>query len=104
MWDSTRGRASITLVAGQRKQLITFDVNDLTPRISELYEEGRLVIRVSLANYSAKEPKLAQKIKIELPQQEITVNSRLVDYTLNPNLSEAAFSVEAPPGLSPMSF
>lgn len=103
-WDEKRGRALLTLTQGARQQLITFDEKDFTPRMIELYENDNLLVRILLAEYTAKEPKLPLKLRIELPRQEITVNTKLLDHTINPELPEAAFSVEAPKGLNPVSF
>lgn len=103
-WDDRRGRALLELKDGNRRQVITFDEDDKTPRIAEIYEDDRLIVRVFLAEYTAKEPRLPRRLRIEVPTQDVRVNTTLTDYTLNPEIPSIAFQIEAPPGLQVESF
>ncbi len=103
-WDSKRGRSVLTLDKDSRRQVITFDERDLSPRMTELYENNQLIVRVRLTDYTQEEPKLPRRLKIEIPQNKTVVNTSLKDFTLNPELPDIAFEIQAPAGLSIESF
>lgn len=102
-WDERLGRALLELTHDDKRQVITFNEADKTPRMTELYEGNVLVVRVLLADYTKTEPKLPRRLKIELPASDIKVNTTLTDFTLNPEIPPIAFEIEAPPGLQPQS-
>ena len=79
--------------------MIFFRESDLTPRLVELYREGELELRLSLARYTDAEPKIPRRLRIEIPKREIKVEIELKEMTLNPELPDEAFAVEAPPGV-----
>ena len=103
-WDSNKGRSVLTLHKNRRKQIVTFDESNLSPRMTELYEDEKLLVRVRLADYTPQEPKLPRRLKIEIPHSSIVLNITLVDFTINPNLPHIAFEIQAPTGLSVESF
>lgn len=103
-WDSNKGRSILTLSKKNRKQVITFDESNLSPRMTELYDQEKLVVRVRLADYTTKEPKMPQRLKIEIPRSKIVVNTTLVDFTINPEFPDIAFEIKAPTGVSIDSF
>ncbi|MAA78868.1 MAG: hypothetical protein CL916_06375 [Deltaproteobacteria bacterium] len=103
-WDSHKGRSVLTLHKNQRKQIVTFDESNLSPRMTELYEDEKLLVRVRLADYTKQDPKLPRRLKIEIPHRSIVLNITLIDFTINPNLPQIAFEIQPPTGLSIESF
>ena len=99
-WDPERGRTKLTLERGDERQVISFDESKLTPRVVEMYRQGELIVRLSLAQYTDREPYLPQRLRFEMPHRKIRVEIELKDFTLNPDLPEIAFEIKAPPGLS----
>ena len=99
-WDHNRGRALLTLVQGDERQVIFFDESNLTPRMMELYRQDQLLLRLFLARYTDQEPRLPRRLRLELPKRAIRVEIELKDFTLNPDLPEIAFEIKPPPGLS----
>ena len=99
-WDEEQGRAVLTLEDQDERQLIYFDASKLTPRTMEIYRQGELLLRLSLAQYTAQEPYLPQRLRFEMPSKKIRVEIELKDFTLNPDLPDVAFEIKAPPGLS----
>jgi outer membrane lipoprotein-sorting protein len=102
-WDERLGRAILELTHNDKRQVITFNEADKTPRMTELYEANVLVVRVLLADYTKTEPKVPRRLKIELPASDIKLSTTLTDFTLNPEIPSIAFEIEAPPGLKPQS-
>ena len=98
-WDAQRGKAVLTLMRENDRQVIYFDEKTLTPRLMELYQAGQLTLRILLAQYTSGEPRLPQRLRVELPRQSIRVELKLKDYRLNPSIPDRAFKVEPPPGL-----
>ena len=103
-WDSGKGRALLTLTRGDERQRIFFEESTRTPRLIELYRAGELTARVSLADYTAQEPRLPQRLRVEVPKAEVRVDIKLKDFTLNPDLPEVAFEIKPPPGLTVTEF
>jgi len=99
-WDEEQGRAVLTLEDRDERQLIYFDESKLTPRAMEIYRQGELLVRLFLAQYTAQEPYLPQRLRFEIPSKKIRVEIELKDFTLNPELPDIAFEIKAPPGLS----
>ena len=99
-WDPERGRAQLTLERDDERQVISFDESKVTPRVVEMYRQGELIVRLSLAQYTRQEPYLPQRLRFEMPRRKIRVEIELKDFTLNPDLPEVAFEIKAPPGLS----
>lgn len=99
-WDQERGRSVLKLERETTRQLIYFEESTRTPRVVEVYRDGELTVRLSLADYTQSEPRLPQRMRIEVPEAEARVDIKLKDFTLNPDLPEIAFEIKAPPGLS----
>lgn len=99
-WDREQGRSRLELIHGAERQLIFFRERDLTPRLVELYRDGKLELKLSLARYTEAEPKIPRRLRIEIPRRGIKVEIELKEMTLNPELPDAAFMIEAPPGAS----
>lgn len=103
-WDDQRGKSALTLSKDERKQVIYFDEETMTPRLMQLYDGAILLLTISLAEYTKTEPHLPQRMRVVVPKDKIKVELQLKEYHVNPELPEAAFKISAPPGMQVSEF
>jgi outer membrane lipoprotein-sorting protein len=98
-WDDRRGLYRLTLKEGDRHQVLSIDPSTLTPVEAIYYKKEEVVLKIRLASYSKSEPKIPQRLRIEIPDREIRVDVEIKDFILNPALPPEAFSLPPPAGV-----
>ena len=98
-WDDRRGLYRLTLKEEDRHQVLSIDPLTLTPVEAIYYKKEELTLKIRLASYSKDEPKIPQRLRIEIPDREIRVDVKIKDFTLNPALPPEAFSLPPPAGV-----
>ena len=99
-WDKEHGWYGLTLIKGEERQVVFFEPKHLTPVDMSLYQSNQLMLKVRLGEYTSKEPRLPQRLRLQIPSRDVRVEVRLKEFTMNPNLPQEAFQLSPPVGLT----
>ena len=100
-WDGQNGRYILTLTGEERRQIIRLEPTHFRVTDLESTVKGNLVYRVRFGAYSGDGKTIIPKrVLFEVPSQDLRADMDVVDFSLNPDLPEAAFKLEPPRGIS----
>jgi len=99
-WREDVGRYQLQLTAKDRQQEIEFEPNHLRVTKFTTWVNGQLLYRVDLGKYSGTGDQIVPlKIRFEVPKRELSVELDVVDFSINPALTDTVFTLRPPRGI-----
>ena len=99
-WNSDKGRYVLRLGDGERTQELQLEPEFLRVTQLETRQGETIVYRARFGQYSGTGMAVIPKrILFEIPQSELRADLEVVEFTLDPDLPESAFTLEPPRGI-----
>ena len=99
-WNARANAYRLELQKGVRMQQVEFEPEALRVVSLRAFDGERLRYRARFGDYSgAGDAVVPRRLRFEVPDREVRVEIAVVDHTLNPDLPEEAFVLEAPRGV-----
>ncbi len=99
-WDSTRGRYVLHQTSGSREQRVEMEPGTSQVRRLERRTDGRLDFRIKLGDYrSVSQIQVPHRLLFESPERSVSVDMTIIDVTVNPEIPDSTFTLEAPRGI-----
>lgn len=99
-WNARGNAYRLELERPGRMQQVEFEPEALRVVALRMLDGGALRYRVRFGDYSgAGDAVIPRRIRFEVPDEALRIDMSVVDYTVNPDLPEAAFQLEAPRGV-----
>ena len=100
-WDQRKGRYLLTLKSGDRRQRLELEPEYFRVTRMESLNRQELIYRVRFGTYSGQGKAIVPKrILFEVPSADLRVDLEVLDFTMNPQLPDAAFTLQPPRGIS----
>ncbi len=99
-WDSTKGRYKVILTTSDRSQSIYFEPDHY--RVTMLVSRfgGVVRYRALMGNYTGTDDAaLPRRVRFEVPGEDLRIDMKIKEVSLNPSLSPEVFTLSPPRGI-----
>ncbi len=98
-WDADVGCYRIDLTGPARRQRLCVEPKALRVLESSVWRGDELQYTAKFGQYTDEGPPVPQRMRFEVPAEDLQVDVRVVDFKANPAVPEDAFAVEPPRGI-----
>jgi outer membrane lipoprotein-sorting protein len=98
-WDAEAGCYRLELTGATRRQQLCVEPQGLRVLESRVWRGDALQYAAKFGQYTEGPQPIPQRMRFEVPGEDLKVDVRVVDFKANPTVAEDAFTVEPPRGI-----